>query len=226
MSYSGQLYFPCKQSQFTTVSETTYTTAVFTDTQQGVNISKANNSSHEGLATMLQAAPSTPYSVVAKLAWNAFNFNGTSIFVDPGPKEARIGLCFANGTTTSSKVKNLTVGNMDGSFEASLSPSGTAALCEFGVGVARQYSNYNTVNAGDAVYGHLPHMFGAKDIWLKLRDDGTNCIYSCSEDGFQWFHLYSEARTTYFTASYVGVVCNPFGSNTNFNVKSFQIINS
>lgn len=38
-------------------------------------------------------------------------------------------------------------------------------------------------------------------------------------DGTEW-------TPTYFTATNIGVYCNPFGANANVNITSFQIINS
>jgi hypothetical protein len=85
------------------------------------------------------------------------------------------------------------------------------------------YSNYNTANTGDAIEQHCPAMFGSKDAWFKIHNDGTHVTYLCSEDGIQWWQLYSEAANTYFTPTYAGIVCSSWGSNANFNVKSFQL---
>src|ERR1019366_7949841 len=119
MSYSGQLLFPCKKSYFTQVQDTTYNTGSWNDGVLGMNMIKNDNGGHEGVMTALIAAPSTPYSIIACLQWNGPMFNGTSIFSDPGPSEGRIGLCLANGITTSSLLKFHTIGNLNGSSQPS-----------------------------------------------------------------------------------------------------------
>jgi len=226
MSYSGQLYFPCKQSQFTLVGGTAHSTASYTDTQFGVNISKATNGNNNEIATMLVSAPSTPYSVIAKVVWNGMNQNGTTMFGDPGPAESACGMCFTNGTATSSKLKVLRWGNLNGALTVNVNGGGTAPLNLFGFAAADQYSNYTTEVGNGSGEQHCPPTMGMGFVWMKLRDDGTNCKYYLSCDGMSWQQIYSEARTTYFTATNVGVYVNPYGSNANMVCQSFQVVNA
>lgn len=40
--------------------------------------------------------------------------------------------------------------------------------------------------------------------WLRIADNGTNRLYSVSQDGQNWTQFYSEGRTTHITADEVG----------------------
>jgi hypothetical protein len=40
-------------------------------------------------------------------------------------------------------------------------------------------------------------------VWFRLGDDGTNRTYDYSENGYNWYNLYSEVDSTYFTANQV-----------------------
>jgi hypothetical protein len=44
-------------------------------------------------------------------------------------------------------------------------------------------------------------------LWLRMRDDGTNRIYSWSTNGRVFTQLYSVARTTHHTPDEIGFVC-------------------
>jgi hypothetical protein len=43
-----------------------------------------------------------------------------------------------------------------------------------------------------------------KLVFLKMHNDGTNRLYSWSNDGQNWVQIYSEGNTTFITENYVG----------------------
>jgi hypothetical protein len=223
MTYSGQLYFPCKHSQFSLVGGNTHSTAVYTDTQFGVNIFKLNNNGNNELASMLVRVPNTPYSVITKLVCNGFNLDNLA-----GTNAAEVsgGMCFANGAATTSKLKlfKLRWGSLNGGLAGGSNPTDTALLNLFGFAAGDQYSNYTTESGGGSGTEHCPPTMGMSFIWMRLQNDGTNCAYSISCDGITWQMMYSEPRATYFVASYVGVFVNPYGNDANMTVQSFQVI--
>lgn len=46
-------------------------------------------------------------------------------------------------------------------------------------------------------------------MWMRIQDNGTNLIWSISTDGFNFFQIFSESRTTYLTtgANEMGFFC-------------------
>lgn len=53
-------------------------------------------------------------------------------------------------------------------------------------------------------------------VWFKIRDDGTNRIWSCSIDGLNWVVLLTEGRTTFMGASTrIGAYLNGNTGGTN-----------
>ena len=68
------------------------------------------------------------------------------------------------------------------------------------------YSSVTAVNA--ALYSHdidALGQAGKEPYWLRITDDGTDRKYYVSFDnGIDWELLYTEGRTTYFTADQVG----------------------
>lgn len=66
-----------------------------------------------------------------------------------------------------------------------------------------QFSNVSTFNATlarDALVNVIP-----ATIYLRIIDDNTNLKYQWSLDGVTYLELYTEARTTYFTANRMGI---------------------
>jgi hypothetical protein len=185
----------------------TYSTATIT-TGNGINLYSPANASNEDLHCLVQAVPSAPYSIVA-----GFTFNTWGGAVN-NPGEGYIGLCFTNGTTTSSALSLMRVGNFDG---------GESIL---GWGW-RYYQNVNTFTGGDndVEYQYYPPFLTGK-IYMKIRDDGTNRTFWQSGDGLNFTRIYSESSTNNFTASYAGIVFNPWNCIMNFNCIHYRVINS
>jgi hypothetical protein len=64
------------------------------------------------------------------------------------------------------------------------------------------------------------------NVWLRLEDNNTNMIASCSSDGINWFELGSEARGTFPTGTNmdeVGFFCDSASGNANalFHITSW-----
>lgn len=54
--------------------------------------------------------------------------------------------------------------------------------------------------------------FAGQPIWLRIVDDGTNLIFSISNDGFNFVKVYEEARASFLTANQYGYGLNPYSS--------------
>ena len=223
MSYSGQLYFPCKQSQFTLVQDTTHNTGTWTDTQYGVKLHKSSNGNATGLIAMLQSCPSTPYSAIAHMVWSGTSGNGLNTsYGDPGPGEYNMGLCITNGTSTSSGLKQILSGALNGSNSANVSGGGTIPVNLWGVTAPYRYSNFTSPASGGTFYQHNAANFSGNSVWFKVHDDGINLTYYVGSDGVLWQSLATEGRTNNFTATNVGVCSNPYGGDADFTLVSFQ----
>lgn len=61
--------------------------------------------------------------------------------------------------------------------------------------------------------------------WIRIKDDGTNRLYSFSRDGQNWVQQFSESRTLNFTADEYGWFVNPI-ITTGTNVDSLACLYS
>lgn len=59
---------------------------------------------------------------------------------------------------------------------------------------------FNSYVGGHSISGY----FWGLPNWLGILDDGVNRYYAASYNGTDWFTVYSESRTTFLTASYIG----------------------
>lgn len=68
-----------------------------------------------------------------------------------------------------------------------------------------QWNSTTSVAAGP--YGEA---YAPRSTYLRIADDGTNLIFSYSEDGITFFPVYTQARNSFFTAGAdrVGLVVN------------------
>jgi hypothetical protein len=64
------------------------------------------------------------------------------------------------------------------------------------------------VTAQNAALSSNNWQFQSKPYWLQISDDGSDRFYRISSNGVTWLQVYTEGRTTYFTADQVGFGIN------------------
>lgn len=146
----------------------------------------SDDSTHEGiilsapasasasLRILKKSAPAAPYTITAYLK-----------FLLKNSAYALGGLCFRQ--SSDGKLVVLYFGYINAARLAVVTYSSpTAATAELAGASLSLYS--------------LP----LDGIWMRIADDNTNRVYSFSNDGYAWWQLYSEGRTTYLTADEVG----------------------
>jgi hypothetical protein len=143
------------------------------------------------LRLLTLSAPGTPYSVIAAFTGMALGTSNT---------EPNFGLCFRNGT--SAKVSGLAIDWRQ-----------TATVSQLAV---FQWSNSTTFSS--VALARVQFWQIAEMLWQKITDNGTNTIYSVSQDGIDWIDVYSEARGSFFsggnTPNQVGIYANNAGSSS------------
>lgn len=103
--------------------------------------------------------------------------------------------------------------------------SGTSKLYIYGIQnggsiQAIKYTNDTTFSAVGAVNLALPGVMGTQWHWLRVRDDGTNLIFSMSLDGVNFVQMGSEGRTVFMAGgpNQVGIFGDTEGSPGAFDV--------
>jgi hypothetical protein len=66
----------------------------------------------------------------------------------------------------------------------------------------RKWANATTFSAEGANF--YPSKLGCRPNWLRIRDDATTLFFEYSVNGIHWCPVFSEARTTFLTASVYG----------------------
>lgn len=76
---------------------------------------------------------------------------------------------------------------------------------------AWQNKEYNSETNHNTDTGELQIEIASPLVWLRLFDDGTATrTWMTSPNGITWRTVYTEARTTWITPTYVGVGCVPY----------------
>jgi len=151
--------------------------ATVSTSQDGILLSAPTNSG-DGLRIRKKAAPATPYTITAFMAFNTYPQNYNSV-----------GLCFRE--SSSGKLHTFGV-----TYSGNLYLGSTKWNSETSFG--SDYANQPAVPTGI--------MRGAG--WIRIGDDGTNrkCWYS--SDGKTWLQYHTISRTDFMTANEVGFFMN------------------
>jgi len=130
-------------------------------------------SAYDSMAGLYQAAPSTPYSILARITTtqtlNASNRAGV-FFRESGTGKLIVFPIYACSSGGANAVGTLCV-SVD------------------------KYTNPTTY-AGSSYLGNVPSLLDAHQLWFKLLDDGTNLIFSLCSDNLSTAHC-----QTYLTVS-------------------------
>jgi len=133
----------------------------------------------------VRTAPSTPYTIIANVTYNAVDINATTgLILTPG-------LGFTDGTSATWT---------------------NPRIFETGYSLTVLYAANSTAGSAN-VFSDRPATATAYPWpltqWYMIRDDGTNVYYYISNDsqdnGSTWVRLYTETRTANFTHSKVGL---------------------
>jgi len=125
------------------------------------------------------AKPSTPYTIVANMELDAF-------YATNGANLAGCGIYIRDSSTGKIVTNNAW---WDGSDTIQ------------GIQVSvTEFSNFVTI-VSDEVSRHSATL-SANNIWMKFTDDGTNRIFSLSNDGRNWTLIDSRSNATYVPATY------------------------
>lgn len=139
-------------------------------------------SSPDNWRVILQTAPATPWEVTCKIRMTANAALGAPVDFMAG------GIILTAGNTSASKLIV---------FGFNHSTSQTF--------IVLNYTNYTTFNSG-ALGGNWTWQ-NQPDIYLKVKDDGTNLLFSWSFDGVGFTSLGSVARTAFLPSgpAFVGL---------------------
>jgi hypothetical protein len=146
---------------------------------------------------LLEAYPSTPFTL-------------TALFSSPSPQLAFVGagLAVSNTTTTNAMWFGM----------LAFSPGWYAVVYDYTT-PALQSTNHAFTNA--AVSPYTPF------VWLRLKDDGTNIVYSFSYDGILFTQVYTAAKSATSLGSggfnYIGPVIQPQTSAVGTVLESWTI---
>jgi hypothetical protein len=139
-----------------------------------------DSTAEEGLHIYKLAAPSTPYTITARMS---------GMMELQSSKSPGFGLCFrASG---SAKVETIMASNNSG--------VGANPGCWVGVDYWTDSTTFSSALASAICF-----TCSLDDLWFKISDDGTNKLFYVSSDGVNWIQLLSETRTTNLTANEVG----------------------
>lgn len=85
-----------------------------------------------------------------------------------------------------------------------------------------QYTNATTI--GSAEYNSSPAVFMPSLFWVKLQDNGTNRIFSISNDGQLWYDVWSVSRTTFLTGGPTAVFfgMDPYNRTTAMHLVHYR----
>lgn len=129
----------------------------------------------------VKTAPSTPYSLIGAFA---FTNSGSPVWFGG----------FIARESSSSKFIALGV---------AVGGSGFGSICVY------KFNNETSFNSVplEVSLQDVMHLTG-QFVWLRYRDDGTNRLLDTSNDGINWFTVYSEGRTVFCTANQYGYGIN------------------
>lgn len=108
-------------------------------------------------------------------------------------------------------------------FSVAASMTGaTENLCEHDTGAVSPFSTdieqWNTPTTYSTTVANTEVKFlGGSHLWMRIKDDGTNLIYSVSYDGVNWSIVYQVAKASDFLSSnggfhYIGIIIAPYNS--------------
>jgi len=131
------------------------------------------------------AAPATPYMIDANIALISLPISGT----------CWAGIGWTDGTT------------YQGVFLTAPGAVGNPPI--------RVTIMSNATTQFSQVFGVVNVIPDLSDIWLRIRDDGTNVYFYYSVDGITWIQLATYNRGTYYPVTNVAFIINNNGSTSN-----------
>lgn len=142
------------------------------------------------IAAIIQTAPTAPWEVEAKITM-------ASLPIASGTAFRLGGICvFDSGSHTTAKMIIFSMKSTPGAGGAT--PTGFFFGQDNFTNITTFSATPNTVNPPN---GTIP-----TTIWLKLKNDGVNFIFSYSVDGVNFWQLWTYGVTTFLaTASFVGL---------------------
>lgn len=170
---------PPSAGSFTQVSGSTETT--FTSSGDGLNLQMMgrNNSAIYNVAFLVEL-PSPPYSFVV----------GFDVLISVYVNYQQVGLCLANGTSTSSYFVNFAMQSA-GSASRSVAAAKWTAI--------NTYSAGYTASVSSTTYNDLGVRF------MRIIDDNSNRYLDISVNGTLWQTLFSMSRTDHITPTHCGL---------------------
>lgn len=140
----------------------------------------------------VKAVPTAPYTITAAVLPRLTDVTNAGGFPN-------CGLAWSDGTTGGGGGSNVII--LGYYYEVS---NNVPQL------YVRKYDDSHNFNAG--ALSSAPACLPSSPLWLRISDDNTNRKAWVSGDGVNWFQVYSEARTTFLTATHVGFYANTHSS--------------
>jgi hypothetical protein len=131
------------------------------------------------------AAPATPYSIDANIALISLPISGS---------------CLAG------------IGWTDGTTYQAIWVTAPGAV---GTALIRVTVMSNATTQFSQVFGIVNVLPDLSDIWLRIRDDGTNVYFYYSVDGITWIQVATYNRGTYYSVTNVAFIIDNNGSASN-----------
>ena len=188
--------FPLTDPQLQTFSWTNQGSASVSTANGGIVLSAPGGSGSDNINIRQQAVPSTPYSITVCITPTLY----------PAPNNL-MGLCWLD--SGSGKLIIFCFQNISGVASGGIQ-----------VGI----SKWNSPTAYSSNYTtFVQPYFPQNQLWLKIRDDGTNRTCSFSADGVNFTILHSVGNTDFLTANQLGFMLSSYGSGgSNFlNLQSW-----
>lgn len=128
-----------------------------------------------------RAAPSTPYTITVRI--RKINWSGATSNATPDG----FGLLFRDASGKLIQYYCLTQATNQG-----LGIEKWSSFSSFS-------ASYNSLFA-NGVFNGASQFAMAREVWLRMKDDGTNLIWSWSLDGLYWYQFDSRSRTDFFAS--------------------------
>jgi hypothetical protein len=192
MSNKGMIYVPPPSSSWSFYNQSSSVATTINNGAINLYMPKHGSANADNFTGYYRTAPSTPYTIIANVTYNAVDVNGTTgTFLTPG------------------------LGFTDGTACEFINPRCFSS----GYGLTVLYCDSSTHGSANH-FDDRPNTATAYPWpitqWYMLRDDGTNVFYYMSNDtqdnGRSWVKLFSNGRTTNFTKSSVGVFWGALGN--------------